>query len=209
MALLLLVLLAGSLPACNVAAWFAHGAAGGRGKKKVKVEAQYRDLAGKKVAVLVAADEYIQGRYPSSVLAVSRAVSARIVGNLPDTTIVPPQDLIEFQKKNPYWITVMPGELIRKLDVERLIIIDLIEYRTHEPGNAWVWQGMIAGEINVMEAESEDPDNPSFSTTVRAQYPEEGELGLVNSDNETVELGMLVLFARDAAGLFYDHEVMR
>lgn len=209
LACVLVALAALLLPACGMAGWMAHGAAGGKGKKKVQVKAQYLGLPGQKVAVMVAADEYILSRYPDSLLAVSRAVSARIAANIPDATLVPPAQVVEFQKKNPYWTTVPYGRLIDQLDVERLVVIDLIEYRTHDPGNVWVWQGMIAGEVNVMEAESEDPDNPVFTTTVRAQFPEKSEIGDVNTDDQTVEVGMLVLFTRDAAGLFYDHEIMK
>lgn len=203
--LLALALLAG----CGVAPWVAHGVAGGKGKKKVEVKAQYTKLADKKTAILVAADEYILYRHRHSTLAVARAVGTRLAEHVPGIEIVPPSDVIAFQDKNPYWTTVPYGELVGKLGVDRLVVIDLIEYRTHEPGNAYVKQGMIAAEVNVVEAESEDPDNPAFVTTVRAQYPEEGELGMVNSDDETIEVGVLVLFSRDAAGLFYDHEVMK
>lgn len=192
---------------CAVPAWVAHGVAGG--ERTYQVKAQYLGLDGRTVAVMVAADEYTLFQSPSAPLKVSRAVSARIAANVSGASVVPPKDVIAFQHENPYWGAVPYGELIEKLGVERLVVVDLIEYRTHEPGNAHVWQGMIAGEVGVVEAESDDPDNFAFSTTVRGQFPEESSIGVLDSDRETIELGMLTIFSRDAGGLFYDHEVVK
>lgn len=204
---LLLVLSMLTAAGCNIAAWAAHGAAGG--KRTYHVKAQYLGLENQRVAVMVAADEYTLFQAPGAPLKVSRAVSSRIAANVPGVTVVPPRDVMKFQQENPYWTAVPYGELVAKLDVDRIVLIDLIEYRTHEPGNAHVWQGMATGEIGVVEAEAEDPDNFAFATTVRAQFPEQSAIGMLNTDNETVELGLLVTFARDAGGLFFDHEVVR
>lgn len=192
---------------CGAVGWFAQGVAGG--ERTYQVDAQYLGLQNRKTAVMVAADEYTLFQAPGSPLRVSRAVSARIAENVPGAQLVTPQDVIEFQRDNPYWSAVPYSDLIAKLGVERLVVIDLIEYRTHEPGNPHILQGMITGQVGVVEADSEDPDRPVFATTVRAQFPADSAIGLVNSDVETVELGMLVTFARDAAGLFYDHEVVK
>lgn len=208
----LLIMLAAActvLCGCGILPWVAHGVAGGKGPQTYDVKAQYRGLENKSVAVLVAANEMLLFEYPAAPLKVSRTISARIAGNVPGVRLMPPGEVAEFQNENPYWSTVPYSELIKKLGVDRLVVIDLIEYRTHEPGNAYVWHGLIAGQIGVVEAEADDPDQFAFQTTVRAAYPEESTIGLLNSDDETVELGMLALFARDGAGLFYDHEVVK
>lgn len=202
-----LILLAAMVPGCGPLAWIAQGAAGG--KRTYQVKAQYLGLANQKVAVMVAADEYTLFQAPGAPLKVSRAVSAKIATHVPGVEIVPPQEVIDFQLKHPYWSAVPYSELTEDLGVDRIVLIDLIEYRTHEPGNAHVWQGVITGEVGVVEARGEDPDNFAFSTVVRARFPQDSAIGLVNSDDQTIELGMLVTFARDAAGLFYDHEVVK
>lgn len=200
-----LILVVAIAAGCNMAAWGAHGVGGGK-TKIVTVPAQYHGLENQRVAVLIAADEYLLYEYPQAPLAVSRAMSAKIAGNVTGATVMSPQEILDYQTANPYWTAVPYSELIRKLDVDRVVLVDLIEYRTHEPGNAHVWQGMITGEVGVIEADSEDPDNFAFSATIRGQYPEQSTVGLLNSDDATVELGMLAVFTRDAAGLFFEYE---
>jgi hypothetical protein len=205
---MMLLLISALLTGCAAAGWLAQGAAG-NGKKKIKVKAQYHNLENKRVAVMVCADEYTLFEFPGAPLKVSQFISGKIASNIPGTWLMNPREVIDFQNANPYWATLPYGELIRKMDVERLVIIDLVEYRTHEPGNSHVWQGVITGNVGVVEAEAADPDNFTFYTTVHALFPEESKVGMLNSDDETVELGMLATFARDGAGLFYDHEVIK
>lgn len=203
LALLALVLVVGG---CFPAGYIAQGVA--KGPKKVQVKARYLDLQNKKVAVMVAADEYTLFEFPQAQLAVARAVSSKIASGVPGVTLMAPQEVLDYQEKNPYWNASRYSELIQKLGVDRIVLIDLIEYRTHEPGNAHVWQGLISGEVGVIEADADDPDDFAFKTVVAAQYPENSTIGLLNSDDATVQLGMLQTFARDAAGLFFDHEIV-
>src|SRR5690606_24234076 len=106
-----------------------------------------------------------------------------------------------------YWSTLAFDDLIEKLGTQRVVLIDLIEYRTHEPGNAHVWQGLISANVGVIEAEATDPDRMAYSETIGSKFPENSDIGMLNSDDQTIELGMLSLFSRDAAGLFYDHQI--
>lgn len=202
------VLLAGLLlvlSGCDAGGILGHLAGGPT--KKVDVEAKYRGLEGKHLAILVSANEYLLYQYPDAATSVCTAVTNRIAANLPSVTVVPPQQVIAFQDRNPYWTAMPHGELIEKLGVERLVIIDLSEYRTHEPGNAHVWQGYISGDVGVVEAESAANDRMVFREPVSAAFPENTKIGLLNQDEQTIELGMLAFFSRDAAGLFYDHTI--
>ncbi len=205
---LCLVLL--GMPGCNLLGWGA-GIFRPPGPKKVDVAAQYTDLAGKRVAVLVSADDYTLYRFPRSTFNVSETVSQSIATNVPDTTLSLPRELAEFQQDNPYWSTTRPSLLIDQLGVDRLILIDLNEYRTNEPGNQHVWRGVIDASFAVYEADSEDPDNRSFEQQVRAEFPENKQLGLISesASDESVEAAVLEVFALKGAGLFFDHKETR
>ena len=93
--------------------------------------------------------------------------------------------------------------------MQRLVLIDLNEYRLNEPGNRHLWRGYIDGNVAVYEADAEDPDDPAFATTVTAQYPEESSIGLVEGEAETIELAALTSFGLKTGRLFYDHKVER
>ena len=206
--LLLYVLLWGTmwLAGCNIIAWGAQ--AFRNDDKPVPVEAEYLGMPGKRIAVLVAADEQTLYRFPGSPFRVSEAVSRSIATHLPDTAVTLPAEIRDFQRDNPYWLTSIPDRLIDQLGVDRLVIIDLSEYRTNEAGNVNVWRGTVAGTLSVYEADSEDPNNRAYEKSLRIEYPDDSELGLINDNvnRDTIEAAMLEVFGLKAAGLFYDHE---
>ncbi|MEM8737478.1 MAG: hypothetical protein AAGG38_03230 [Planctomycetota bacterium] len=191
---------------CNI---IAYGAQAFRtDQNPVDVAAEYTDLEGKRVAVLVAADEYTLFRFPRSPFRTGEAVSRGIVENLPEVSVSLPKEIARYQRSNPYWITTRPSRIIDELGVDRLVIIDLNEYRTNEAGNINVWKGVIDGTVSVYEADGEDPDNRTFERQVRAEFPRDSEFGLVRdrADEESVEAAVLEAFALKAGGLFYDHQ---
>lgn len=187
--------------------WLAATAFGG--EKTYKVQAQYRGLQGKTVAVLVAADEYVLFTQPRAPQLLIQAVSRELAAHVEDIRVVNPQRVAAFQQQNPYWSTTPYTRLIEELDVDRLVVVDLAEYRLHEPGNKHVWRGVITASVSVAEAERSDPDQLAFSTQVRALFPEDRQLGLVNADREQVELATLKLFALKVGRVFYNHEVRK
>ena len=203
--LVALVLLA--LAATQGGCWLAATAFGG--EKTYVVEPQYTGLRGESLAVLVAADEYLLFTQPRAPQILSRAISNEIAAHVAGVRVANPQQVAAFQARNPYWTTTPYTDLIQRLEVDRLIIVDLAEYRLHEPGNKHVWRGVIAAGVSVAEAERPDPDQLAFSTTVRASFPEGREIGLVNADTETVELATLKLFARRVGRLFYEHKIKK
>ncbi len=176
-------------------------------KKMIDVKAQYLGLAGQRVAVLTSADPHLLHEYPKATLVINKAITARIAKHVPGVTTTIPDEIDAFQKQNPYWENMRYGELAEKLGVDRVVLVDLIEYQTHEPGNAYIWQGLVTANIGVIDADSRDPDNFVFQNTVQARFPEKSDIGLVDSDNDTIQLGLIYLFSRRGGGLFYDHQV--
>jgi len=171
------------------------------------VDAQYRGLDNQRVAVIVAADEYTLYRFPKATAYTTKMITKQIVTDVPGVTVADPRQILDYQSRNPHWISYRYSEIMEQLSVDRLVIVDLTEYRTHEPGNSHVWRGVMSGNVAVVEADGADPDDFAVSFDVNVQYPEEGAVGLLDSDNQTMEVGMLQLFARDASRIFHDHQV--
>ncbi len=176
-------------------------------KKLVDVKAEYLGLANQKVAVMSAADAHLLHLYPQAPTLVSQAVSKRIARHVPGVTLIIPKELAAFLKANPYWANLPYSQLVDKLGVDKVVLIDLIEYQTHEPGNAYVWQGLITANIGVIDAHAADPDNLVYQNTVSVRFPEKSSVGIVDADHESIQLGMLYLFGKKAGGLFYDHQI--
>ncbi|MEM6459529.1 MAG: hypothetical protein AAF710_09080 [Planctomycetota bacterium] len=205
-----LLTLAPLMGGCNVIAWGAQAARGDE-DAPVPVEAQYTDLVDQRVAVMVSADEFTLFRFPRATSRVGQAVSNGIAANVEGAAVSLPAQVDAFQRGNPYWITTRPSRLLDRLGVDRLVVIDLNEYRTHEAGNANVWRGVVDATVSVYEADGEDPDNRTFEAQVRAEYPEGSQFGLVSqtADEATIEAAVLQVFALRAGGLFYDHRDVR
>ncbi len=192
---------------CNYMAYMGQALQGD--EEVTEVEADYRGLEGKSIAVMVAADEYVLFTHPDAQIGVARAVSARLADNMPSVIVMDPAKVVQFQAENPYWYAIPYSELIQKMDVDAIVLIDLVEYQTHEPGNKYIWQGIITGNVGVILADAENPDDFVYYTTVRALFPEDRKVGVVDANNATIQLGMHSIFSRDAAGLFYDHSIVR
>lgn len=175
----------------------------------VKVPPKYTDLAGRKVAIMASADPYILSRQPAAAANAMQAVASRVVANVPDVRVVHPNKLATYQQENPEWITLLPSQLMEQLAVERLVLLDIAEYRTSEPGNRHVKRGQISAAVQVYEAESTDPDQAVLRVPVQAQFPRETQwkVGLPSASDRTVELGVLQAFALRAAGVFHEHEI--
>ncbi len=175
----------------------------------VKVPAKYTDLAGYRVAVLATADPYILSRKPAAAENVMRAVAKDIKANVEGSLVVRPDELIAFKEDRPRWETALPSQLMQALNVDRLVLIDLAEYRTFEPGNRHVKRGQIEATVQVYEAQADDPDESVLNVPVLAQFPREGQskIGNVSASDRTIELGALQAFSLRAAGVFYLHEI--
>lgn len=204
-AILLLIAVALFTPGCNLMPT--------TGPKTYNVKQAYDGLDNRTVAVLVATGEHIDFNYPQVREQLTRDISRRIATNLPGVQITDPEQVLRFQEKNPYWTTRAPSELIRALNVQRLVIVEVGEYRTHEPGDRYILRGVVTGNINVLEAEAPNPDNFAFSQSRRAAFPEESRskigYGRESVSESVVETEARNRFAEDAAGLFYDHKIKR
>ena len=196
--------LAAMLPGCALVGATTYAIAGPT--KTVTVPAEYTGLEGKSVAVMIAGDEYLLYRYPKAQILLATNIAARIVENIDGVRMVNPQPITKFQKENPEWMTLPYGELIQRVQVDRIVLVDLGDYRLHDPGNRELWRAVIEGNIGVVEADSRDPDNYAYYKGVRATFPEDGGVGVLESDQETVELAVTTLFAQKVAKLFYTHD---
>lgn len=196
-----------SATGCNLIGFAAHVIAGDH-PGKTKVSAAYRGLANHTAAVLVSTDDYTFFEHPGATAAVCREVSAQLVAQIPGVQVIDPVQIQQFHQENPYWNTLPHGDLIKRLGVDRLIYIDVVQFATREPGNAYLWQGVMTANLGVAEAESPNANDFAFATAIQARYPETGSVGVLNADHDTIQLGLLRVFSGQVMNLFRDHEVV-
>ncbi len=198
----------GAASGCALVGFAAHVVAGGDEANTVTVPAEYEGLTNQTTAVLVAADEYTLYEYPAATSAICQQISARLAVSIPGIQVADPKQIQRFQDANPFWATLPYNQLLKRLGVQRLVYIDLIRYTTHESGNAYVWRGTVTANLGVAAADADDPDRFVYATTTQANYPP-NQTGRLNSDNQTIQLGMLHTFAQHVTNLFQDHKAVQ
>jgi hypothetical protein len=199
----ILLLAISAMPGCSLVGF---GAQVFDGETTRQVDARYTNLTGQRVAVLVAASDNTLFQHPQARQVITKTISRRLAENVKNISLMNPEQVIDYQVANPYWHTLPYSDVLEKLEVDRIVLVDLVDYRTHEPGNDHVYRGLISANVGVLEADAVEPDNFAFRRQVRVQYPTDSKVGVVNADEQTIELATVKRFTDQAAGLFYNHE---
>lgn len=204
------------LGGCNIIGFVGAMAESYKRTSKKEVPAEYDGLRGKNIAVLVSVDRTIQGQYPNLV----QVLSTRIIGTLgsPQTTsltgitgFVPVNPVLEYQFSNPGWPARNYTEIAEyfsteEYPVERLIIVDVYEFRLHEPGNAYVWDGVAAAQVGVVEIDGPAPNEFAFVKDLEVTYPDGRGYSRQDIPEEAVYNMLVRRLVDRVTWLFYLHE---
>ncbi|MHC5004122.1 MAG: hypothetical protein ACYTJ0_13480 [Planctomycetota bacterium] len=174
-------------------------------QKLIEVPPEYNGLEGKSIAVLVDADLSVLYQHPQLVAAVCTGVSQRIVSNVPGSSVLNPQAVLAWQYRTPQWGALPYGEVADMLNVERVVYIDIFEYRLNPPGNSWIWDGMCAADIGIVERDGIDVDMFTTMFQVNASYPEVQGVGRESANQSQIQTGLLYQFVQEVGYLFYLH----
>lgn len=181
----------------------------GMGSMPVNVKAEYKGLENQSVAVLVSADLSTLNSYPACILEVCTAVSEGLAKAIPTVRVVRAQEVVDFQEREIYWHTYPYSKLAKRLGVTRIMLIDLVEFRSHEPGNQYVFKAVIQGKIGLAETDSTKPDDRAYETVVQAEFPPGKGPASVRQNEDTVKMAALHLFQQSVVYRFYDHKEER
>ncbi|MBL8875087.1 MAG: hypothetical protein JNM86_04745 [Phycisphaerae bacterium] len=173
----LLALGATSLTGCAIPALIGGMTESYRKTSTKEVKPETDVLEGKSFAVLVTADRSIEEMAPG----ISATLVARITQVLADpahdagtTGVVPPAMVIQYMYDHPGWRAKSMEDLAKDLGgVQRLVFVEISEFRTNEPGNKYIYDGVAAGSVAVVEADSKLSDYYSFERTILVKYPDE------------------------------------
>ncbi|MFM7262114.1 MAG: hypothetical protein ACKO3W_16135 [bacterium] len=173
--------------------------------KKLDVPAQYDGLEGRTSAVIVNADYATLVEHPALVANVTANVSARIKAYVKDASVLPPGQVLDWQYRTPQWRALPHGEIAKELGVERLVYIDIYEYRLNPVGNSYIWDGVAGANLGVVEADSLSPDEFVFTSNIVSRFPNKEGIGRESARREDIERGLLTLFIQRSSWLFYRH----
>jgi len=174
--------------------------------KIVEVPAVYYGLNDKRIAVMVDAPLDIQYEHPNAVPSLTELITLRISSHCKSSKLLPTRAVLGYQNQNVYWPTMDYHQLAKELGVERIVIIDLIEYRLFSPGNSYYWDGRIVSDINIFEAESPDSTSFGFTHRLTTTFPPVEAVSRSQATQQQVEFGLQQDFSQRASWLFYDHK---
>jgi len=173
--------------------------------KKLEVPAAYDGLEGKTCAVIVNADYGTLVEHPTVVKNITANVAVRIAKHVKDATVLPPATVLTWQYQTPQWRALPYGEIAKELGVDRLVFIDLYEFRLNPTGNSYLWDGVAGANIGIIERDGLAPDEFVYSTNLVSKFPDKEGVGKESARREDIERGLLTLFTSRASWIFYDH----
>ena len=199
------ILLSVSLSGCNIfsaAGVMAHNL---EREKKIEVLAEYDGLRDETVAVVVQADHLTLYEHPQVVANICVKVSRRLQQNVEGIKMLDPRIVLDWTYHTPSWSAMPYGKVAKELGVDRVVWIDLYEFRLHPPGNRWIWEGVATAAVGVIERDGFDADSFAEHWDISGEFPKVRELGRESASQNQVETGLLAVFVQQASWLFYDH----
>lgn len=206
LAIVLLLSLPALVGGCNIVGFFGALEAERRRTGTIMVEGVYDGLEGQRVAVVVDASREIYMTSPEVVGAILTEIVARLQANARAESIVQPAEVQRMLYNEPGLLDRTYDEVAARFGVDRLIVIQLDEFRLAEPGNQYVWSGQAAGNVLVVEADSYIEDDVRLEQYVNVTYPDRPNTTIDDLPAEAVALELLRRFANRTSWFFYDHE---
>jgi len=174
------------------------------------VEPDYLGLEGKSYAVLVTAERSIQADHPSLVDYLTGQMTARLAAstNLPRAGgFVPAAQVLKYVYSNPGWTARGYADVAKELGgVDRLIVVEVIEFRLHDPGNQYLWDGIAGGTVSVIETDSLLADDVAYNRAITVDFPDQQGYGPNEMSEPTVRTELARRLLDRASWLFYSHD---
>lgn len=198
---LLLTVTAGG---CNIARHNAYVLFGGSGQK---VPAEFEGLSDGKVAVVIYADQKTgyQHRYLQSEL--SLAINQELKDKVRGIDLIAPKDVLLYQAQNLHWDSLDRTELARELGADYVLLVAVLDFRTHRPGSQHLFQGFLQAEASVWDASQDEVDARLwYSSDLSSIWPKDPSMGRVDGDDRHIRYRTQRLFAEQLVRKFHDHE---
>ena len=173
--------------------------------KKIEVLAEYDGLDNATVAVVVHCDPSILYEHPSVSATVSMNVSKRIQENVPGAKVLDYRHVMQWQYQTPSWSMLPYGEIASELGVDRVVSIEIYEFRLNPPGNRYLWEGACAASVGVIEKDGWETDAFARTWEITSQFPDMQGVGRESATESSIQMGVLAKFVDQTAWLFYRH----
>ena len=190
---------------CPMSRWLAYVALGGKDKK---VQAEFAELSGKSVVVVVYVDKGVQYEYPNVCLTVSATVAEELRKNVEPSEVIDPRRVVKYQDANIYWDEMDKTALGKHFGADYVLLLALVEFNTREPGSMNLYRGRITAEPSVYKVSLPERQARVWrGETIRVVYPEHDPAGQLRENDRAIRVKTEHLFADRLVKKFYDHKV--
>jgi len=195
-----------SMPGCIVGAAIGGMAESFNRTGTTVFPAEYTGIAGKSFAVVATGSRLMESEHPGLTARIIERVNNRLIANAAPSHAIPSMDLLTVLYNTPQWPAMTRGEVAEMLGVDRLIVIEMIDYRLQEPGNQYVWDGVASVLVTVFESDSGLPDDPAYERAIRVTFPDSTGLLRTDINEQAVTSELSNRIVNRVAWLFYEHE---
>jgi hypothetical protein len=174
---------------------------------KRKVDAEFEGLRNKRVAVVVYADQRVYYEHPDVDLKLGYAMRGQLTKHVDGVSVVDPRTVIAYQDSDLNWAAMPKTELARKFNADYVLMINIPEFSTSEPGTVRLFRGNVVASPALYKADAEEGNACVwYQDAIRVTWPEEsqGKYGQSDADVKNTTIAKL---ADRLTKYFYDHEV--
>jgi len=200
-----LVFVVSCISGCNIAGYLGYLIA--RSGPMRTVEPEFADLDAHSVAVVVYCDQRIQYEHPLAGSEVAYAVVDQLRQHLKHVTVLDPMRVIEYQARNVRWDSYDKTRICKDLDVDYVLFVTLTEFSTRQPGATHLYQGRIAAEASIWDANlPESQARVWYGRDLTATYPD-APVGQLTPEDREIRYRTEKIFAERLVKKFYKHKV--
>ena len=199
------VLLATALAGCQHMGFLAY-VFSPHGDKQV-VDAQFKDLPGKKIAIVIYADDSVTYENPYIRLESSLAVAAELRKHVKNVTLVDARVIARYQDENLQWEAMDKTQLGKAFEADYVLYISLLEFATREPGSVNLLRGHIVSQVDVYRTTLPERQARVYATEISVTWPKDMAVGAAGEGDQKIRQGVLAEFSKTLVEKFYSHEV--
>ena len=178
---------------------------GGEASRKYPLAAPYAGLADKSLAIVVYAQPATINEYPDARKEISTFIAAQMREHLPNTRLLSPQDVIDWQDDTLNWYALTEKEIGRHFGVDRVLFVEVNEYGTHKVIGFSNMQGRLLAYCKVFdtEAAAAASTTPVWTGVVDASWPPDRPLDPTQTNEAAARQRVLDAFADRLVRYFY------
>ena len=173
--------------------------------KKIEVLAEYDGLIDKTCAVVVQCEPSILYENGSVYGTIAMNVSKRLQENVKGIKVLDFRQVMQWQYQTPSWSMLSYGEMAEELGVERVVFIELYEFRLHPAGNSYLWDGACAATLGVIEEDGWDPDSFAKTWEIESSSQTSRVSGVKAPTAAQIQMGLMAKFVDETSWVFYRH----